>query len=61
MSRAKASSSYARHAKRPYQYSAHLRAWQSAIRAGNKEAAEEAATAHERQFGYRRNSVRHTQ
>lgn len=54
MAKKKASSPYAKYGKRPVAYSAHLRSWESAIRAGNKEAAEEAALAHERQFGYRR-------
>ena len=37
-----------------YQYSAALRAWQRAKQSGHDRDADDAARAHERQFGYRR-------
>jgi hypothetical protein len=48
-----ARSCYKRHAKREYQYSKHLRDWQTAIRAGKPEEALNAAEAHAQQFGYK--------
>lgn len=39
----------------PPQYSAHLRTWERAKKEGNDKLAEEAAYAHAKQFGYRRN------
>ncbi len=55
MPKGEAKSPYQKYGKSPYQYSAHLRQWESAKKSGNDRAAEGHARDHERQFGYRRN------
>jgi hypothetical protein len=52
--RGAAQSPYQKYGKAPYQYSAHLRAWQNAKKAGHDRSADDAARAHENQFGYKR-------
>lgn len=54
MSKRGAKSTYQKYGKQPYKYSSHLRAWESAKKAGNDRAADAAARDHEKQFGYYR-------
>lgn len=58
MAKRESKSPYQRYQKTPYRYSAHLRTWESAIKAGNTRAAEAASREHAAQFGYRRNEKR---
>lgn len=59
MPKAKKQSAYALKGA-AYPYSKHLRDWERATKEGNVEAREEAALAHEQQFGYQRRRGRHT-
>jgi hypothetical protein len=54
MSTKKCKSPYCRGNKKPYVYSVHYREWRRGMLVGDREAANVAAEAHERQFGYQR-------
>ena len=56
----KCKSTYCRKGKAPFQYSVHYNEWKRNMKPPpHGEAAEQAAQAHERQFGYTRNKGRY--